>query len=157
MSRRELTDELGEALREIIRLAQHETLTELLEVDISMAQLKALAAIERQPDCTIGMLSEQVGVKAPASSLIVDKLVHSGLVYRIRDSVDGRRVIVRPTAKGADLVRRVRHGRRSLIGGWVSQLSDADLASLGKGMTALVGIARGFPLDATSTMDAKLT
>jgi DNA-binding MarR family transcriptional regulator len=156
MSRRELTHELVEAQREIVRLVQQETFAELLDVDLTMAQLKALAAIEGRPDCTIGMLSEQLGVKAPASSLIVDKLVLAGLAYRIRDSIDGRRVIVRPTAKGAELVRRIRHGRRSLIEGWVSQLSEADLASLGKGMAALVAIAREFPLDAAAKRHARL-
>lgn len=156
MSRRELTHEAAEFQHEIVRLAQQETFRELLDVDLTMAQLKALAAIESQPNCTIGMLSEQLGVKAPASSLIVDRLVHSGLAYRVRDSIDGRRVIVRPTAKGANLVRRIRHGRRSLIEGWVSQLSDADLVSLAKGMAALVAIARGFPLDSATKKDAAL-
>ena len=156
MSRRELTHELVEAQKEIIGLVHRETLEELVDVDLTMAQLRALAVIDRQPNCSIGMLSEQLGVKAPASSLIVDKLVLGGLAYRIRDAEDGRRVIVRPTSKGADLVRRVRDGRRSLIEGWVSQLSDADLVSLRKGMAALVGIARGFPLDAPVKSDARL-
>ena len=100
MSRNELAREVVEAQREVMRELLGATLPDLLGVDLTMAQMKALAVIQRQPNCTIGMLSEQLGVKPPATSLLVDKLVRAGLARRLRDRNDGRRVIVESTVEG---------------------------------------------------------
>jgi DNA-binding MarR family transcriptional regulator len=143
MSRVDLMRSAVEQQREIIRALLDATFGDLLEVDLTMAQLKALAAVQRQPDCSIGMLSEQLGVKAPAASLIVDKLVRSGLAYRVRDPLDGRRVIVRVTSKGGNLVARIRHGGHSLLESWVNQLTDDDLVALDRGTGALAALAGG--------------
>jgi len=121
------------------------TLGDLLEIDLTMAQMKALAVAHRQLECTIGMLSEQLGVKPPAASLIVDKLVRSGLANRVRDSLDGRRVIVQATPKGVNLVSRLRHGGHSVLESWVGQLPDDDLIALTRGIRALAAVARGYP------------
>jgi MarR family transcriptional regulator, organic hydroperoxide resistance regulator len=145
MSRAKLTAESVGAQREVIRALLDAALGDLLELDLSMAQLKALAALQRQPNCSIGMLSEQLGIKPPASSLLVDKLVRSGLAFRERDPLDGRRVIVQPTVQGANLISRIRHGARSLLERWVGQLADDDLAALRQGSRALAEVAGGLP------------
>lgn len=141
MSRAELTREVVEAEHEVVRELLATTLGELLRADLTMAQMKALAVIERQPDCSIGMLSEQLGVKPPAASLLVDKLARAGLASRLRDRGDGRRVIVQPTAEGGALISRIRHGSHLVLETWVAQLSDADLAALGQGMRVLAAVA----------------
>jgi len=146
MPRHELAHESVEAQREVFRAMLNEMLTDLHGNDVTMAQIKALAAIERQPECNMGMLSEALGVKPPAASLLVDKLVRAGLAYRLRDDADARRVIVHPTVKGVNLISRVRRGGRSLLESWVNALSDDDLAALRKGLTALVAVAQGFHL-----------
>jgi DNA-binding MarR family transcriptional regulator len=145
MSRPDLTRAAVEGQREVIRALLDATLGDLLEIDLTMAQMKALAVVQRQPDCSIGMLSEQLGVKPPAASLIVDKLVRSGLAGRVRDQVDGRRVIVQATLNGADLLSRIRHGGQSLLETWVGHLADDDLIALNQGIRALAAFARGFP------------
>ena len=145
MGRPELAREIVEAQREVIRELLGATLGDLLEVDLTMAQMKALAVIERQPNCSVGMMSEQLRVKPPAASLLVDKLVRDGLAYRLRDRTDGRRVIVVTTAKGGGLISRIRQGQRSLLERWVRQLPDQDLVALNRGIRALAGAARGFP------------
>jgi DNA-binding MarR family transcriptional regulator len=84
-------------------------------------------------------------VRPPAASLIADKLVRSGLAYRARDALDGRRVIVQATSNGANLLRRIRHGGHSLLESWVGCLSDGDLIALNQGIQALALVARAFP------------
>jgi DNA-binding MarR family transcriptional regulator len=132
------------AQRVVSRALLDAALDDLLELDISMAQLKALAAIQRQPDCTIGMLSEQLGIKPPAASLLVDKLVEADLARRARDRFDGRRVIVRPTGAGTRLLSRIRQGTRSLLYNWLRLLPADDLAALHRGSRALAQVATGF-------------
>src|SRR2546429_907039 len=118
MSRAELTRNAVEDQREVVRELLGATLGDLLEVDLTMAQMKALAVVQRQPNCSIGMLSEHLGVKPPAASLLVDKLVRAGLVYRRRDGSDGRRVIVEATAQGSNVISRIRHGGHTLLDSW---------------------------------------
>lgn len=156
MSRATLTAEAVAAQRQVIRALLDAALGDLLELDLSMAQLKALAAMQRQPNCSIGMLSEQLGTKPPATSLLVDKLVRSGLAYRERDSGDGRRVIVQPTAKGANLVGRIRHGTQAVLEKWIGLLVDDDLVALRKGSSALATVAVGLPQSRLAD-DSRLT
>jgi DNA-binding MarR family transcriptional regulator len=148
MSRADLIRTAAEAQREVLRAVLDATIGDLLEIDLTMAQLKALAVIQRQPKCSIGMLSEQLGVKPAAASLVVDKLARSGLADRSRDVVDGRRVLVHVTPRGADLLTRIRHGGRSVLEGWVGQLADEDLVALHRGVLALAACAvrDAFPL-----------
>jgi DNA-binding MarR family transcriptional regulator len=146
MSRAELTREVLEAQQEVMRELFGATLGDLLEIDLTMAQLKALAVVQRHPNCTIGMLSEQLGVKPPAASLLVDKLVRDGLAQRLRDRSDGRRVFVQPTVKGGNLISRIRHGRHSVLERWVGELADDDLIALNRGIRVLAAVARGFPI-----------
>ena len=131
--------------REVMRGLLDATLGDLLGIDLTMAQMKALAVVQRQPECSVGMLSDQLGVKPPAASLIVDKLVRAGLAQRVRDPVDGRRVIVQVTSTGGNLVGRLRHGGHSLLESWVGQLLDDDLVALNKGTRALAALARSLP------------
>ena len=145
MSRAELAREVVEAQREVMRELLGATLGDLLEVDLTMAQMKALAVIQRQPNCTIGTLSEQLGVKPPATSLLVDKLVRAGLARRLRDRNDGRRVIVESTVEGSNLISRIRHGGHSVLESWVGRLADDDLIALNRGIRVLAAVARGFP------------
>lgn len=141
MSRPKLIGESIAAQRAVLGALLDATLEDLLEVELTMPQLKALAAVQRQPNCTIGMLSAQLRVKPPAASLLVDKLVAAGLARRERDRFDGRRVIVHPTNSGTALLNRVRQGTRAVLQNWVRQLSDDDLAALHRGTQALAEAA----------------
>lgn len=134
-----------DAQRQVMRELSGAALQHLLHADLSMAQMKALSVVERQPGCTMGMLSEQLGVKAPAATLLVDKLVRAGLAHRLRDDADGRRVIVEPTPRGVEVLTQVREGGRTLLDGWVAQLRDDDLAALRQGLEALATVAHGYP------------
>jgi DNA-binding MarR family transcriptional regulator len=145
MSRTELTREVVECQQEVFRELLGATLGDLLEVDLTMAQMKALAVVQRHPNCSVGMLSEQLGVKPPAASLLVDKLVRDGLAQRLPDRSDGRRVIVQPTVEGSNLIGRIRHGGHSVLESWVGQLADDDLVALRRGIRVLAAVARGFP------------
>ena len=74
MGRADLAEEIVAAQRQVMKELLRATLGDLLEADLTMAQMKALAVIERQPECSIGMLSAQLGVKPPAASLVRPRL-----------------------------------------------------------------------------------
>lgn len=142
MTRTDLEREAVEAQRAVYRELFRTTIAGLLDTEITMAQLKALALADREPDCSIGLVAEGLRVKVPAASLLVDRLVRSELAERVRDPGDGRRVLVRPTAAGRELLARVRHGGESRLHGLVSGLSDDELAALARGSQALAAAAQ---------------
>src|SRR5262249_5977540 len=96
---------------------------------------------ERDPRATITVVSERLRVGASAASLTVDRLVRAGLVARSEDEIDRRRVNVRPTAEGAALVARLRHGSEALLQSWLAELTPAELDGLAAGLAALLRVS----------------
>ncbi len=68
--------------------------------DLKLSQIKALYAF-RDSDClSMKELANNIGVKLPNMTMMVDNLMDEGIVERDRDTHDRRKVIVRLTAKG---------------------------------------------------------
>ena len=107
------------------------------ELELSMAQLKALIALSEREPVAIGELAEALGVGQPAASVLVDKLVHLELVERYQDAADRRRTLVRRNETGRRLVARLLEGRRAHLRAWLERMDDADLAALSRGLSAL--------------------
>ncbi len=122
-----------------------------LHLDLTMGQLKALFALT-DAALTVGQVADLMGLSKPTASLLVDRLVHLGLVERTEDPQDRRRTRVRLTAAGRDRAARLREGGeerwRSLLG----QLSADDLAAWTQGVQALARVAASAaaPLNATA-------
>ncbi len=127
-----------EAVLESMRTFQSALLgrnsAEWMQLEITMAQLKALFALGRAGEATVGGLGEMLGIGLPAASLMVDKLVQAGLVQRHEDPEDRRRTLVGLTPKGRHMVARLWQGRRDDLAAMLSQLSEADFAALVQGL-----------------------
>src|SRR5690348_2442545 len=81
------------------------TWPEWAQLDLSMAQLKALIALHESGRLTVSALAERLGAKPPATSGLIDRLVQAGLVVRDGDPDDRRRVLLELTPSGEDRVR----------------------------------------------------
>lgn len=73
----------------------------------SVAHWRVLAALKGAGGATIGELARVCLANQPAMSKTVDKLVGMGLVERLSDSDDRRRVRLQLTAKGEAVVDRL--------------------------------------------------
>jgi DNA-binding MarR family transcriptional regulator len=128
-------------LHAVCRALGEEVTGDWLGLDLSMAQLKVLFVVDREPQATITLLSARLRVGAPAASLLVDKLVRARLAVRSEDQVDRRRVLVGLTPEGAALVARLRLGSRALLETWLGELTPDELEDLARGLAALVRVA----------------
>jgi DNA-binding MarR family transcriptional regulator len=117
----------------------------LLLLDLTMAQLKTLIVLADEGPVSIGQVAELLRVGLPTASHLVDRLVRAGLATREEDPADRRRTLTRLTPAGEELVARVRQGSQDQWRGWLSAMSDADLAALTQGLQALVQAARVGP------------
>lgn len=63
-----------------------------LDLDLTLPQLRALFAVRRQAGCTVSELAEALGQRLAATSALVGRLVRAGLLRRVDDQDDRRRI-----------------------------------------------------------------
>jgi DNA-binding MarR family transcriptional regulator len=79
----------------------------LLELNLTMPQLKVLVTLERTGAAAGQELARQTGAALPTLTGIVDRLVSAGLVQRREDPHDRRVRLVELTPKGTATLRRL--------------------------------------------------
>ncbi|NTU80037.1 MAG: MarR family transcriptional regulator [Chloroflexales bacterium] len=126
----------------IFRALQGATLADWLDLDCSLAQLKALFVIARAEPVAIGRVAETLQIGLPTASHLVDRLVQDGLVVRVSDPADRRRALASLTAEGAQRGARVREGSAVRLHSWIDQLDDEQRAALACGLQALARVAQ---------------
>jgi DNA-binding MarR family transcriptional regulator len=108
-----------------------------LKLDLSMAQFKALVAVQRTSGIGVCGLSSQLSIGESATSLLVDQLVRRGYVRRRTDPADRRRVLLTTTARGEERLRELRQGSREILEEWLATLDADELEGLARGLAAL--------------------
>ncbi len=91
----------------------HRGMTETGEIPSS--QMGAVIILAEKKSCTLGCLSKDMGISAPTTTGIVDRLYKSGYVKRVRSKKDRRIVNITLTAKGKSLIRKI---RRAMMQRW---------------------------------------
>lgn len=119
------------------------------EVELSVAQLKALFTLVDGGPMPIGGVAARLGIGLPAASSLVDRLVDQELAKRREDPLDRRRTLAEPTAAGEGLAQRLRHGSREALRAWLERMDRDDLEALVRGLGAMVTLARA-PMAATA-------
>lgn len=119
------------------------------EVELSVAQLKALFTLVDGGPMPIGGVAARLGIGLPAASSLVDRLVDQELAKRREDPLDRRRTLAEPTAAGEGLAQRLRHGSREALRAWLERMERDDLEALVRGLGAMVTLARA-PMAATA-------
>lgn len=112
--------------------------------DISVADYLVLGVVRRSADhrSAPSVLCEVLGRTSGGMSLTLDRLERAGLVRRLPDPSDRRRVIIEATADGVALARRVNadlHDWEESLGASGSEQSEL-VAALAR-LTDLIGTA----------------
>lgn len=130
-----------EAQKQIYRALHQTQEPAWLNLDLSMAQLKALMVLATQPAMNVSSLADTLQIGKPATSILVDRLVQLGYVERTEDAEDRRRTLVSPSAAGQELVTRLREGPQDRFMRWLQQMTTEDLDALVRSLDALAEIA----------------
>lgn len=144
LDREKLIKQAQQAQRIVLAsVLQEAALPTLLDLNISMAQLKGLVALGRSHTSTVSELAEQLRIGRSAASLLADRLVVDGLVERAEDTEDRRRTVLRLSQRGEALLTQLRQGRaeRNPLPTWLAKLGDHDLVALVQGLQALAAEA----------------
>jgi DNA-binding MarR family transcriptional regulator len=124
------------------RLAQAASVThtdDLLAIDITMQQAKALHVIAAEPGIGVTALAGRLGIGPSTTSASVDRLAEMGLLERRHDDVDRRHVALTLTDDGRAVMDRFRDHGVAVLGRYLPHLRPAELAGL---QTALDGLLR---------------
>ena len=121
-------------------------LVELLGGDTAAArtmgqQRDLLGAVAALEPATLNQVAAQVGRGAPASSRAIDTLVRAGLVERQADPVNRRRLALRLTEDGQQMLARPTVSDRSLEGR-LARLAASELRALERGIEILERLPR---------------
>lgn len=99
---------------------------------LSDAQLAALGALRAHGRHTLSRLAEHERVTAPTMSTVVNGLAELGLVVRVPDEDDRRRVYVELTEQGEEVVAATIRRRDEALAGMIGEvdLDERELAVL---------------------------
>jgi DNA-binding MarR family transcriptional regulator len=100
------TDAVLVALRRIIRATDIYSQKLRKTVGLTTPQLLVLRAVAQQNDVTLGRVARDLSLSQATVTTLVDRLESGGFVTRARSDEDRRRVFVRLTTSGRDVLSR---------------------------------------------------
>jgi DNA-binding MarR family transcriptional regulator len=121
-----VANELRPVLLRLARELRKETET----LGVTARQVTLLWLIKQNPGLSLRELAAEEGISAPALSGYVDRLERAGLIERVRDAGDRRRVGLTLTDDGARLLRRVRARRTTWLAERLRELQPEEVAAI---------------------------
>jgi DNA-binding MarR family transcriptional regulator len=136
-------------MTELHRCDRGRTLPLLHRAGLTTPQLATLEAL-REPR-TPSAVARDLGLSRPATSQMIDKLVRKNLVHRTEGRIDRRQRSVVVSARGRDLIQRIRAARAARFEASLAPLPPAMRARLAGTLAAVVGALRAPPSEGAST------
>ncbi len=130
-------DELGVELRRAVARFYRRLIAERADDQLSDTQGAVLSLIVREGPRTINALSEHERVTPPSMNQVVNALVARGYAERQRDEVDRRRVLVSPTAAGAEVAHATIRHRHEWMHGQLERLTTGERKALARAATLM--------------------
>jgi DNA-binding MarR family transcriptional regulator len=120
----------------LLRLAR-ELRKETEQLGVTSRQVTLLWLIRLNRGLSLRELAAEEGISAPALSGHVDRLEKAGLLQRVRDEGDRRRVGLALTDEGERLLKRVRARRTTWLADRLGGLDEDELATLERAIEPL--------------------
>jgi DNA-binding MarR family transcriptional regulator len=134
-------------LADFILFSQREFLLDLSKElnrdNISFAQFFLLSFLSTSREITMTDIARKMGHSTAAATGLVDRLEKLGYMERTHAIDDRRKVMVRITSKGLDLVARLRDELQAKIANAMSESDSDDVASFMSSYQGLGGVTAG--------------
>jgi len=136
-----MSNELGHQLRQtVLRLARR-VRAERADDAMSDGKLSVLFLLANEGAQTLGSLSEHERVTPPSMNRTINALVDAGLVTRVADARDGRKVAIDVSDAGRRLVKETRRRRDAWFASRLATLDPDERATLDAAETILRRLA----------------
>lgn len=103
---------------------------------LTVPELRVLVILAGRDGANLGAVAEELGVNPSNASRTCEKLVQRGLVRRVADAEDRRRVVLRVSPDGKRLLKKVMDRRRRLLAAVVDGMPAHEQVQLMAAMTA---------------------
>jgi DNA-binding MarR family transcriptional regulator len=103
---------------------------EVVDLDLTLAQLKVIYVVAATGSLSMGALAEQLGTALSTTSGTVDRLVRRGLLERTEDPADRRQVIVRATPAALEQIEVMSELGRARMRELLTRLPLADVETI---------------------------
>ncbi|MBY8878758.1 MarR family winged helix-turn-helix transcriptional regulator [Actinacidiphila acidipaludis] len=100
------------------------------DLNLTYAQLSALARVQEYGPLRLGELAAREQVAAPTLTRTLRPLAAAGLLSKEPDPLDGRSLLVSITADGEDLLVRIRRERSELLARRMARLTAEQTSTL---------------------------
>ncbi len=104
-----------DAFQTFMHRVQGQRVPAILEIGISMSQVKVLHAVAAAESLHASELAQRVGTTPSTITGLVDRLVDHGLLTRLDDPADRRQVRISTTPAGRELLDQFRELNRFLL------------------------------------------
>jgi DNA-binding MarR family transcriptional regulator len=128
---------LANELRPVLLRLARELRKETEQLGVTSRQVTLLWLIRLNPGLSLRELAAEERISAPALSGHVDRLEKAGLITRVHDESDRRRVGLTLSEEGEKLLRRVRARRTTWLADRLRGLDDDELAALERAIEPL--------------------
>lgn len=123
------TEELYDALEDLLRVYQFRDRDRICCFDISVSQCYALEGVVRRDGMTLNDLAAYLYLDKSTASRVVDALERKGYVARSPHPKDGRALLLEATPSGRELEGRIRESilaeERQLLGDFAPEVRQA--------------------------------
>jgi len=124
-------------LRPVLLRLSRELRQETEQLGVTSQQVTLLWLIHHNPGLSLRELAAEERISAPALSGYVDRLEKAGLLERVRDEHDRRRVGLELTSEGDRLLKRVRARRTTWLADRLRGLEEHELEVLERAIEPL--------------------
>jgi DNA-binding MarR family transcriptional regulator len=107
---------------------------------LTNARIMALAAVGAEDGCSMTDLARRLSLPSPLATRVGDELVARGLVERIGDPDDRRRVVLRLTSEGYKTIETVHEEAEELVSAVLQRLTEAETEALLVGLQAFLRV-----------------
>ncbi|HEX6129672.1 MAG TPA: MarR family transcriptional regulator [Candidatus Limnocylindria bacterium] len=131
-----------EAYDRLHRLLAPMHASDVLELDLTIAQLKTLYVAAMAGPIRMSELAVRLGTAVSTTSGVVDRLVQLDMLERLDDSSDRRQVLVQATPEARQRLDRINELGRGRLRELLASLRDADeLATVERAIKILTDAA----------------
>lgn len=141
------------AFQTFMQRVQTQRTPAIIDIGISMAQVKVLHAVAASQGLHANELATSVGTTPSTISGLVDRLVDHGLLARRDDPSDRRQVLITTTPAGLELLDRFRELNRRMLDSLLVHVPEDDLPHITQAFRILDQAAQSMATDAQTDPD----
>lgn len=113
---------------------------------LTLQRFYVLYSLKLFPNESLKSLAQSLGVSSSSMSLMIDRLVKDGFVYRKEDEEDRRRIKIELTKKSEELIKDGQALTIRILRSWLEEMAEDEQQRLKEAVHSFIPIISNNPL-----------